>query len=101
MSETETAMMDCDECDGEGFVYCPCCHGARSVPAVLLYAGSFPLAFLRPDERVAASGDGDGACVITRDDGHAMRVQLGETIVRWTDGTIARRRQVVDGTVAP
>lgn len=96
MSAGETAHMDCPTCDGEGFVYCPGCQGARSVPAVLLYDGSFPLGFLRDDERVASAGDGSGACVIFREGREPMRVDIGETIVRWTDGSIARRRSVID-----
>lgn len=56
----------------------------------LVYEGSFPLAFLRPGEKVSASAEGSGACEIhTLPHGAVFRVRIGDTVIREADGKLS------------
>jgi hypothetical protein len=51
------------------------------------YSGSFPLDFLRSDERMEATGNGAGHIVITSPRG-SLRVKPGALITRRPDGSL-------------
>jgi hypothetical protein len=73
----------------------------RCSPVVeaIVYDGSFPLEFLRPDEYVALSGSQPGGAVIVSDGKVLVTVSPGMVLVRESEDTLlAIDRDTFDGS---
>ena len=60
------------------------------------FDGSFPPGFLRPDEQVAATGNGAGHCVVTSPRG-STRIKPGDLVSRSRDGSLSTSTQPPGG----